>query len=102
MPWPLKLIFNTDGHWIIKDQERWEVEDIVKMIPALADCDIDAPTTLVGIDDDLPWRGSHYSYMDVGQIRMHTAGQSKRGDAKCRFTLGFRMNDAHICDEARG
>ena len=82
MPWPLKLIFNTDGHWIINYQDRWEVEDIVKMIPVLADCDIDAPTTLVGIDDDLSWRGSHYAQMDADQICMYTAGRSKPSMAK--------------------
>ena len=61
MPWPIKLIFNTDGYWIINYQECWEVKDIVKMIPVLANCDIDPPTTLIGIYDDLSWRGSHYA-----------------------------------------
>ena len=30
-PWPPQLIFNTDGHWVINYQDRWAVEDIVKM-----------------------------------------------------------------------
>ena len=62
-PWPPQLIFNTDGHWVINYQDRWAVEDIVKMIPVLADCGVDALTALVGIDDDLSWRGSRYAQL---------------------------------------
>ncbi len=56
--WPPRLIFNTDGHWIINYQDRWKSEDITKMMPALAAVGVDALSVLVGIDDDLSWRGS--------------------------------------------
>ena len=54
---PPRLIFNTDGHWIINYQDRWEPEDITKMMPTLVDAGVDALSVLVGIDDDLSWRG---------------------------------------------
>ena len=158
-PWPPQLIFNTDGHWVINYQDRWAVEDIVKMIPVLADCGVDALTALVGIDDDLSWRGSRYAQlwgdnvadwnpdpmtsdihgnkMDAGQT-LHVHGRPVKaidgkmpqnaheclyglfakliadghdllqvyidGARQCDMSIyaGFRMNDAHICDEARG
>ena len=55
---PPRLIFNTDGHWIINYQDRWEPEDITKMMPTLVNAGVDALSVLVGIDDDLSWRGS--------------------------------------------
>ena len=158
-PRPPQLIFNTDGHWVINYQDRWAVEDIVKMIPVLADCGVDALTALVGIDDDLSWRGSRYAQlwgdnvadwnpdpmtsdihgnkMDAGQT-LHVHGRPVKaidgkmpqnaheclyglfakliadghdllqvyidGARQCDMSIyaGFRMNDAHICDEARG
>ena len=54
---PPRLIFNTDGHWIINYQDRWEPEDITKMMPTLVNAGVDALSVLVGIDDDLSWRG---------------------------------------------
>ena len=39
---PPRLIFNTDGHWIINYQDRWEPDDITKIMPTLADAGVDA------------------------------------------------------------
>ena len=60
---PPRLIFNTDGHWIINYQDRWEPEDITKMMPTLADAGVDALSVLVGIDDDLSWRESEHGQL---------------------------------------
>lgn len=60
---PPRLIFNTDGHWIINYQDRWEPEDITEMMPTLADAGVDALSVLVGIDDDLSWRGSPHGQL---------------------------------------
>ena len=60
---PPRLIFNTDGHWIINYQDRWEPEDITKMMPMLAGVGVDALSVLVGIDDDLSWRGSPHGQL---------------------------------------
>lgn len=60
---PPQLIFNTDGHWIINYQDRWEPRDITKMMPTLADAGVDALSVLVGIDDDLSWRGSSHGQL---------------------------------------
>ena len=60
---PPRLIFNTDGHWIINYQDRWEPEDITKMMPTLTDAGVDALSVLVGIDDDLSWRGSPHGQL---------------------------------------
>jgi hypothetical protein len=49
--WPLKLIFNTDGHWIINFKERWEPTDITRMMPDLARGGGDVLSVLIGIDD---------------------------------------------------
>lgn len=61
--WPPRLIFNTDGHWIINYQDRWKPEDITKMMPELAAAGVDALSVLVGIDDDLSWRGSPHGQL---------------------------------------
>jgi hypothetical protein len=61
--WPPRLIFNTDGHWIINYQDRWDPEDITRMMPELADAGVDALSVLVGIDDDLSWRGSPHGQL---------------------------------------
>ena len=58
-----RLIFNTDGHWIINYQDRWSPEDITKMMSMLADAGVDALSVLVGIDDDLSWRGSPHGQL---------------------------------------
>ena len=157
--WPPKLIFNTDGHWIINYQDRWQTEDIVKMMPMLVEAGVDVLSVLVGIDDDLSWRGSahgqlwgdnitewnpdpapsdiHGNKMDSSET-LHVHGRPVRAvdgkvprnaheclhglfakliadghdllqiyiEAARKYDLGicagFRMNDAHICDEARG
>lgn len=62
-PWPPRLIFNTDGHWIINYKDRWEPQDITKMLPDLANAGVDARSVLVGIDDDLSWRGSSHAQL---------------------------------------
>ena len=61
--WPPRLIFNTDGHWIINYQDRWNPEDITRMMPDLAEVGVDALAVLVGIDDDLSWRGSPHGQL---------------------------------------
>ena len=60
---PPRLIFNTDGHWIINYQDRWKPEDITKMMPTLVNAGVDALSVLVGIDDDLSWRGSPHGQL---------------------------------------
>ena len=60
---PPKLIFNTDGHWIINYQERWEPNDITKMMPDLTRGGVDVLSVLIGIDDDIAWRGSKHAQM---------------------------------------
>ena len=40
--WPPRLIFNTDGHWMINYQDRWNSEDITRMMPDLVAAGVDA------------------------------------------------------------
>ncbi|MAE59816.1 MAG: hypothetical protein CMJ49_00510 [Planctomycetaceae bacterium] len=61
--WPPKLIFNTDGHWIINYQDRWEPDDITKIMPDLVRGGVDALSVLIGIDDDVSWRGSPHAQL---------------------------------------
>ena len=65
---PPRLIFNTDGHWIINYQDRWEPEDITKMMPTLVDTGVEALSVRVGIDDDLSWRGSTLFHFAINQF----------------------------------
>ena len=61
--WPPKLILNTDGHWIINYQERWDPADITKMMPDLVRGGVDVLSVLIGIDDDISWRGSPHAQL---------------------------------------
>ena len=67
--WPPKLILNTDGHWIINYQERWQPADITRMIPDLVLGGVDVLSVLIGIDDDVSWRGGEHALLWGDNIR---------------------------------
>ena len=58
-----RVIHNTDGHWIINYQDRRDPNDIVRLIPVLAEAGVDALSVLAGIDDDISWRGSPHAQL---------------------------------------
>ena len=61
--WPHKVIMNTDGNWSLNYQERHKPEDITAKLDGLVEAGLDALTVLVGVDDDISWRGSKYGQL---------------------------------------
>ncbi len=56
--WPPRIIFNTDGCLVFKYLKRRNPDDVTAMLVPLADTSVDVVSVLVGINDDLCWRGS--------------------------------------------
>ena len=56
--WPPRIIFNTDGCLVFKYLKRRNPGDVTAMMSPLADTAVDVVSVLVGINDDLSWRGS--------------------------------------------
>ena len=56
-------MFNTDGNWVNNYQERHEPADLTRMIGPLRDAGVDLLSVLIGIDDDLAWRGSPHGQL---------------------------------------
>ena len=61
--WPPRVIYNTDGNWVFNYLPKRDTGDLTAILDALQDTAVDIVTVLVGIDDDLSWRGS-----DHGQL----------------------------------
>ena len=118
--WPPRIIFNTDGCLVFKYLKRRNPGDVTAMMAPLADTAVDVVSVLVGINDDLSWRGSPHGELwgetmgapsepmsscdllqknlaalvedgqDVFQLYVDRARQSGLG-----IYASFRMNDAH-------
>ena len=56
--WPPRIFFNTDGCLVFKYLCRRDPGDLTEMMVPLADTSVDVVCVLVGINDDLSWRGS--------------------------------------------
>ena len=61
--WPPRLLLNTDGNWINNYQERHEPADITRLAGPLRAAGVDMLCALIGIDDDLSWRGSPHGQL---------------------------------------
>jgi hypothetical protein len=61
--WPPRLLLNTDGNWINNYQERHEPADITRLVGPLRAAGVDMLCALIGIDDDLSWRGSPHGQL---------------------------------------
>ena len=118
--WPPRIIFNTDGCLVFKYLKRRNPDDVTAMMVPLADTAVDVVSVLVGINDDLSWRGSPHGELwgetmgvpaegmapsdllqknlaalvedghDVFQLYIDRARRSGLG-----IFASFRMNDAH-------
>ena len=71
--WPPRIIFNTDGCLVFKYLKRRNPDDVTAMLVPLADTSVDVVSVLVGINDDLCWRGSPH-----GELWGETMGDSAR------------------------
>ena len=58
--WPPRVFFNTDGNWAFNYLTNRDTKDLTVILDALQGTGVDIVTVLVGIDDDLSWRGSKY------------------------------------------
>ena len=58
--WPPRIIFNTDGCLVFKYLKRRNPDDVTAIFAPLAETSVDAVSILVGINDDLCWRGSSH------------------------------------------
>ena len=73
--WPPRIFFNTDGCLVFKYLCRRNADDVTEMMVPLADTCVDVVCALVGINDDLSWRGSPHGElwgesmgMDIGEV----------------------------------
>lgn len=61
--WPPRVIFNTDGNWAFNYLTNRDTKDLTVILDALRGTGVDIVTVLVGIDDDLSWRGSPHGQL---------------------------------------
>jgi hypothetical protein len=73
--WPPRIIFNTDGCLVFKYLCRRNPDDVTEMMVPLADTCVDVVSVLVGVNDDLSWRGSPHGELwgetmgnDIAQV----------------------------------
>tara|TARA_B100000315_G_scaffold217889_1_gene218808 strand:+ start:66 stop:302 length:237 start_codon:yes stop_codon:yes gene_type:complete len=59
--WPPRILFNTDGSHAFKYLRRRNPSDVTEVMVPLADTGVDVVCALVGVNDDLSWRGSPQS-----------------------------------------
>ncbi len=71
--WPPRIFFNTDGCLAFKYLCRRDPGDVTEMMIPLADTGVDVVCVLVGINDDLSWRGSAH-----GELWGETWGNDMR------------------------
>ena len=58
-----RLIFNTDGNWMLFYLPDRNPDDVTHQLDELVPAGVDALAGLIGIDDDVVWRGSPHSAM---------------------------------------
>ena len=58
-----RLIFNTDGNWMLFYLPDRNPDGVTHQLEALVPAGVDALAGLIGIDDDVVWRGSPHSAM---------------------------------------
>ena len=69
--WPPRILFNTDGCHAFKYLRRRNPDDVTELMAPLAGTGVDVVCALVGVNDDLSWRGSPY-----GEVWGDTMGAS--------------------------
>jgi hypothetical protein len=69
--WPPRVLFNLDGCHAFKYLRRRDPRDVTEVMEPLAGTGVDVICALVGVNDDLSWRGSPY-----GEVWGETIGSS--------------------------
>ena len=92
--WPPRILMNFDGCQAFKYLRRRHPEDVTELMIPLADTGVDVICALVGVDDDLSWRGSPY-----GELWGDTLGYSiddlltESGEPRSKAALNLEPND---------
>ncbi len=92
--WPPRILMNFDGCQAFKYLRRRHPEDVTEVMIPLADTGVDVICALVGVDDDLSWRGSPY-----GEVWGDTLGYSiddlltENGEPRSAAALNLEPND---------
>ena len=73
--WPPRIVFNTDGCLVFKYLCRRNPADVTEMMVPLGDTCVDVVSVLVGVNDDVSWRGSAHGELwgetmgnDIGKV----------------------------------
>ena len=90
--WPPRLIYNTDGNWAFNYLHRRDVKDLTIVLNALTGKGVDVVSVLVGIDDDLSWRGSTHGSLWGENIQDWAPDKDASGDS----VGGMKMSDIEL------
>lgn len=87
--WPPRIIYNTDGNWAFNYLTNRDTKDLTVILDALRGTAVDIVTVLVGIDDDLSWRGSPHGQLWGDNIE----DWNPDGDTAVASVGGMDMSD---------
>ena len=92
--WPPRILCNLDGCHAFKYLRRRDPRDVTEVMAPLAENGVDVICELVGINDDLSWRGSPY-----GEVWGDTMGSSiedlvtENGDLKASIAANIEPSE---------
>jgi len=102
---PPLVIFNTDGNWVFNYLPGRNGDDVTRMLEQLAEAGVGGLSVLVGIDDDLSWRGSGHGQLwgdnvenwdpDGDPSRPSFGGSDMSGVANLHQCLAAIIEDGH-------
>ncbi len=90
--WPPKIIYNTDGAWAFNYLHRRDPKDLLIVLDALEGKGVDVVSVLVGIDDDLSWRGSSHGSMWGENVQNWDPDKDTTRDS----VGGMKMSDVEL------
>ena len=102
--WPPRIIYNTDGNWAFNYLQRRNVGDLTVIMDAFQGTNVDVVSVLVGIDDDLSWRGIHGQLWgdnvenwdpDVDPSRPSVGGMNMAAVERLHRNLAAIVEDGH-------
>ena len=103
--WPPRIIYNTDGNWVFNYLKNRDPKDLTVILDALQGTAVDIVTVLVGIDDDLSWRGSDHGQMwgdniknwdpDGDEARPSVGGMDMSAVQRLHQNLAAVTDDGH-------